>query len=228
MHHFTYLTTPLAALTASVLALPLISHGSGGHFAVDDAALTDPGRCQIEAWYARSDRDNDEMTILPACNPSGNLEVTLGISRVQEAQQRDSITELALKTQLLPLARDRIEVAVSVAGFRSHDASKFIGGEALVPVTVQLSERLMSHINVGWGWQRGDDDAALLGLAFDYALHEQVSVIAEGYGTHRGESRYGAGFRFAPVDGLDIDFAVDAGRRDHRDNAVIAGMAIAF
>lgn len=225
----TFMKSPRATLIAAgILALPLTSHGSGGHFAVDDAELTDAGRCQIETWYARSDRNNDEITFLPACNPTGNLEITLGISRIQEAQQRDTLTELALKTQILPLASDRMDVALSVAGFRSHNGSEFIGSEAVLPVTVQLSERLMTHVNLGWAWERGEDDAALMGLAFDYALHEQLSVIAEGYGSHRGDSRYGAGLRFTPVDGLDVDLAVDAGRRDHRDNAVIAGLAIAF
>src|SRR6185295_7629205 len=43
----------------------------------DDARTVDPGACQVEAWQ-RTLRGSRERWAFPACNPTGNLEVTLG------------------------------------------------------------------------------------------------------------------------------------------------------
>ena len=46
-------------------------------FVTDDARLTNAGSCQLESW-ARLYRDSHETWALPACNPTGNFEVTAG------------------------------------------------------------------------------------------------------------------------------------------------------
>jgi hypothetical protein len=37
--------------------------------AVDDATIVGAGQCMVEAWYARAGRHDDEVTVLPSCNP---------------------------------------------------------------------------------------------------------------------------------------------------------------
>ena len=43
----------------------------------DDARLTDAGACQMETWV-HIHQDEREFWALPACNPGGNFELTLG------------------------------------------------------------------------------------------------------------------------------------------------------
>jgi hypothetical protein len=43
----------------------------------DDARIVDPGACQLETWF-RFNRDSNEYWALPGCNPTGNLELTVG------------------------------------------------------------------------------------------------------------------------------------------------------
>jgi len=46
-------------------------------FVTDDARLTTAGSCQLESW-ARIYPNSQELWALPACNPTGNLEFTVG------------------------------------------------------------------------------------------------------------------------------------------------------
>lgn len=217
----------LAGLLPVTCLLSSPALAAGGHFAVDDATLTDAGRCQIETWYARGNSNNDEFTFLPACNPGGNLELTFGFGRVQEDGARDTLVELGAKTLFRTLEEDAFGLGLGVSLFHSHEDSRVIGGEALVPLSVELADDLQANLNVGWAWERDDRDAALWGVGVDYGFHDQVSLIAENYGSHRGGTRFGAGLRFA-VAGLDLDLAYDVARAERRDDAVIVGLAYAF
>lgn len=51
-------------------------------FVTDDARLTTAGSCQLESW-TRFYADSTEVWALPACNPTGNLELTLGGGRAR-------------------------------------------------------------------------------------------------------------------------------------------------
>ena len=65
----------------SAAALILLLAAADAHAArpmiVDDARIVDPGACQVEAWR-RFNRDSQENWVLPGCNLSGNVELTLG------------------------------------------------------------------------------------------------------------------------------------------------------
>lgn len=58
----------LAASHAALAARPMVT---------DDARILDPKACQIETWV-RGNPDSTEIWALPACNFTGNLELTLG------------------------------------------------------------------------------------------------------------------------------------------------------
>ena len=60
-----------------ILLLPSTEVKAARPFVTDDARLTTEGSCQLESW-ARLYENSSEIWALPACNPFGNLEVTLG------------------------------------------------------------------------------------------------------------------------------------------------------
>ena len=68
----------MAALCASLSAGAYAARP----FITDDARLTTGGSCQLESWM-RVYRDSRELWALPACNPGGNFEITLGGGRAK-------------------------------------------------------------------------------------------------------------------------------------------------
>ena len=50
----------------------------------DDARTVDAYACQVESWV-RTNQGSREFWALPACNFTGNLELTLGGSRTGDA-----------------------------------------------------------------------------------------------------------------------------------------------
>ena len=68
-------------VAATALCVPALAV-AGRPFVIDDARLTDAGSCQLEVW-GESHTDSKEWWAVPACNPTGNLELTLGAGRAR-------------------------------------------------------------------------------------------------------------------------------------------------
>src|SRR5690349_17123527 len=49
----------------------------------DDARIVDAKACQVETWV-RHNTDSTEYWALPACNPTGNVELTVGGALTRE------------------------------------------------------------------------------------------------------------------------------------------------
>ena len=81
-----YSLTPMKDIYIGSLLLLIWSGGSAQAarpFVTDDARLTAAGSCQLESWTrlnraSKPSARSEEFWAFPACNPSGNFEVTLG------------------------------------------------------------------------------------------------------------------------------------------------------
>lgn len=209
------------------LALSNAALAAGGHYAVDDATLIDPGRCAVEAWYARADGDNDDVTVIPACNLTGNLELGLGLSRLQEAGERDTVVEFAAKTLFRELEPGGWGWGLAVASTWGGALERHEGAVAYLPLSVHAGEALVLHGNLGWAYERDDDDAAIWGVGADYGLTPWVNLIAETYGSHRGGTELQVGLRFGIADGA-LDLSYGRSRADAGDDWVTVGFAWDF
>ncbi|MCL2645023.1 MAG: hypothetical protein FWD51_06155, partial [Betaproteobacteria bacterium] len=69
---------PLCVCLSGLLASPATY--AARPFFTDDARIVDHKACQIESGIL-SGRDSTEYRVLPACNFTGNLELTLGGAR---------------------------------------------------------------------------------------------------------------------------------------------------
>lgn len=73
--------------------LMLLVGASSAHAArpmiTDDARLTDAGACQVESWV-HIHGNQHEFWALPACNPGGNLELTLGGALAYDGNRSES------------------------------------------------------------------------------------------------------------------------------------------
>jgi len=119
----------------------------------DDARLTDAQACQVESWV-RFNRSSTEFWALPACNPTGNLEITVGgaFSDIGSLHKADDVFQL--KTLLKPLETNGWGVGFT-AGFARHIGAG-ISDEANrqryinVPISRSLADdRVVVHLNVG-------------------------------------------------------------------------------
>jgi hypothetical protein len=213
---------PVGLLFASTPA-----QASGGHYGVDDATIAEPGRCQIEAWYARVNSANDDVTAMPACNPTGNLELTLGLSRVQEEGRRDTIVELAAKTLFQEMAPGRVGWGLAVATTWSGALERREGATLYVPASFQASDAWVFHANVGWSFERDERNAALWGVAANYVLAPNLSLIAEAYGTHRGQTEFQGGLRYTSGAGA-VDLGYGRMRADAGEDWFTVGFSWTF
>ena len=70
-------------------------------FVTDDARLTTSESCQVESW-SRLYKNSTEIWALPACNPTGNFEITAGMGL---AKPKDTATTQDYVIQAKSLAR---------------------------------------------------------------------------------------------------------------------------
>ncbi|MCL2635297.1 MAG: hypothetical protein FWD50_01535, partial [Betaproteobacteria bacterium] len=69
-------------------------------FFTDDARLVDYKACQVESSI-RSERDSTEYRLLPACNFTGNLELTLGGARTSYDDGKTRTTDVVIQGKTL-------------------------------------------------------------------------------------------------------------------------------
>ncbi len=197
-------------------AVPL----AGQQYVVDDAAVVDPGACQIEAWHGER-----ASWILPACHLIPGLELTFGSGFVNGAGS-DRTTEYAIEAKTLFRDPDvdgwGIGVVVGVGPNPSADADQRRFGDVYVfsPASVPLLQgRLIVHGNLGWRWDRetvpstvdgsGSEAHHLTwGLRTDLPLHRFMSFLLEGYGEGSERPSVQMGFRTHFADaGMEVDWS---------------------
>ncbi|MGY2489061.1 hypothetical protein [Cupriavidus sp. CP313] len=93
-----------AACRPSLAARPLIT---------DDARIVDPKSCQLESWMQFQSGGN-ELWALPGCNPTGNLELTLGgsLQRIDGGLDATNV-QFQAKTLLKALETNGYGIALS-------------------------------------------------------------------------------------------------------------------
>lgn len=201
-----------AALMAVTFFLPFSLQAQ--QWVVDDAAITEPGACQVEAWWGEA-----EQWVLPACTLLPRTEVTLGAGWFDRGADR---TDPHLFGEVKFLGRDSdalpwgwglvVGTALSLEGGGDRVSQLF----AYVPVTVNLEALpLVLHGNAGWALERelhGDhhhDHRGLLwGVRSDLSLSPRISLLGEVSGLSGEEAEAQAGIRlFVVPDRLAVDLS---------------------
>lgn len=195
------------------LAVAASAHAAGGHYAVDDAVIVAPGRCQIEAWFTTTTRDHDELHVLPACNPTGNVELTLGVVHEDQAGSRRVLIEPAVKTLFRDLESEDWGWGLAAAVLYDTSAGRVDGATTYVPLSVLLHDTVLAHYKAGIGYDRAARETEILwGIGSEVELAFDFSVVAEIFGTHRGGTTFQGGLRRAIGPGL-LDLSYGRTRR---------------
>jgi hypothetical protein len=186
-------------------------------FVTDDARLTTAGSCQVESWM-RSYEHSREVWALPACNPGGNLEFTVGGGRAsQDAGPSTNDYVLQLKTLFQTLGDEGWAWGLALGRVLHPEIEpgpNQIGNQYVyVPVTMALArDRAFLHLNVGWLRDRASrQNRATWGLGAEYYVQPRLALIAESYGDDEAKPYWQTGLRYSIVpELLQVDTTVGA------------------
>jgi hypothetical protein len=197
-------------------------------FVTDDARLTTAGSCQIESW-TRVYRTSTEVWALPACNPTGNFEVTLGQGRafydaVGSEPADDYIFQA--KTLIRPLETNGYGFGLA-AGTVRHPAvspgpNLFGNSYIYLPYSASFAnDQLVVHINGGWLKERTTEkNLATWGVGTEWNVSERVTWLVEAFGESNPNTYWQAGGRFSLIPQLlQVDTTLGSaasGGGDHR------------
>lgn len=192
--------------------LLLLAIGSTAHAArpmiTDDARLTDAGACQVETW-AHLHGSKNEFWALPACNPGGNFELTLGgaLAYANGHQESGALT-IQGKTLFKPLETNSYGIGLA-AGYASQPGSAHTGNPYFyVPVSFSLAaDRVVIHTNLGYTRERENKENRLTwGVGSEIQITPNSYLIAESFGQDKGAAFFQMGLRHWIVPGhVQID-----------------------
>ncbi len=184
-------------------------------FMTDDARVTTEGSCQLESWSRRYNNRN-EFWALPACNPTGNLEITAGVGQFRAdglPGSRDQV--LQGKTLFRPLQTNDWGWGLALGRVwhpSSQPGPNHLGNTYLyLPLSVSAhDDRLVFHANLGWTRDSHTrSHSSTWGAGVEYWANQRVMLIAESFGDDRQKPFVQAGIRFSVLPGL---FQIDATR----------------
>jgi hypothetical protein len=174
----TYIVLSIFALPLSAWARPMFT---------DDATLTIAQTCQIENWFVHS-RTTNQATTFPACNPTGNFEVTGGLTTTDYTgvgKQEQSYL-LQGKTLFVPLDQDhRYGVGFS-AGIDRLD-SKTEDNFAYIPFSISSQNQAWTtDLNLGWRQILLNNKNTLTwGAGTTYSPNNHLSIFSEIFGDNQ-------------------------------------------
>ncbi|MFN3397398.1 MAG: hypothetical protein ACK4ZS_02555 [Sulfurimicrobium sp.] len=177
----------LLAANAAHAARPMIT---------DDARIVDAKACQLESWV-KDNRGSTEYWALPACNFTGNLELTLGGARSREDGRTQS-TDVVVQGKTLFKSLDTNGWGIGLAaGTVRHPHANTHDGYAYVPASFSFrDDAVVVHTNLGW-LREGEARCNRLtwGLGTEAQLAERTWLIAETFGQNQGKPFHQLGLR---------------------------------
>jgi hypothetical protein len=170
-----------------VVCLPLAAQAARP-FVTDDARLVDAGGCQVETFVKRQQKvDEREFGFLPACNPWGGVELTLGGTWITGAAPGDSrVAIMQAKTLLKPLDTNGTGYAIALG---AGQVTPFQARRTLNPYLNAIGsfsfadDFVVIHANVGAIHDRQlGMTRATWGIGAEIELNPRVYGIVETYG----------------------------------------------
>lgn len=172
---------------AALLLAPIAAHAARP-FVTDDARIVDPQGCQVEMFvkHQRKFHEN-EFWFLPACNPFGRVELTLGGNWIDSGLGDSRTAFLQAKTLLVPLQTNGAGFAVTVGVARISPeqsprvSNPYVNGIGSFSL---LEDRVVIHANAGALRDRQlDRTRGTWGLGAEVLLYApRIYGILETYG----------------------------------------------
>ena len=208
----------------SLFCAPLAGHAARP-MVTDDARLTKGGSCQVETWI-KAYSGGHEFWALPACNPFGNFELTLGTAASKlsgETTSHDYIVQA--KTLFKELNPDGWGFGVAI-GTAQHENKLHPGPNGLGSTYVYfpishsfLEDQLITHVDFGYThFKETSKESLTWGVGSEYKLRENLLYVLESFGDQHTSAYVQTGLRYSVVpDIFQIDTTV--GRQFNKDDS---------
>jgi hypothetical protein len=180
----------------------------------DDARIVDPKACQLETWVRRN-TGSTELWALPACNPTGNVELTFGGAMTRElGTTRTTDVQLQGKTVFRKLEANDWGVGLVVGNLRHpNDARRDFASDlyGYIPASFSFADDvLVVHVNAGAARpQERSGHRATWGIGSEIRVHDRVFLIPEIFNQTGGRPLFQAGLRYWLMPGrlqLDVTY----------------------
>jgi hypothetical protein len=188
----------------AVFVLPGGAEAAGGHHAVDDAAIADPGQCQVETWF---DRELGGARALAHVGPGcrvGPVELGLNLDRTRAAAD-GMATSAGVQLKWATALSETLAVGIVVGSARQESAQTGPIHGILIPFTWRPDPALQWHVNVGRDLRR-DGGTSHGGVAVEWAAVPRWSFVGERF-REQGANRWRLGARWSMTPALDVDLS---------------------
>ncbi len=177
-------------------------------FVTDDARLTNAGKCQVESW-TRQYKSAMEFWVLPACNFTGNFEVTLGGGTFRNDEQQANTQDFVIqaKTLFKELAPGEFGYGVAIGKIAHPEINpgpnQFGNTYIYFPISYAYKNNAVLHTNLGLLKDKG-----LSGVKTTYGFGAEIPLIAnvlgivEIYGDEKQKPFYQIGVRYSVIPNL--------------------------
>ncbi|MEY4563901.1 MAG: hypothetical protein RLZZ618_3178 [Pseudomonadota bacterium] len=172
---------------------------------MDDAAILETGQCQLETWFDREAGTARRLLhIGPACRV-GAFEVGLNVDRVR-SNDSSRITFMGPQLKWAKAVTEQVSIGLVAAATRQSRSPSHMGSSLVVPVSVQVSDPWLVHINAGRDFRADQADGNRAGAAVEWAPSATWSVTGERF-RDSGANHWRVGGRWNPTKILSLDLS---------------------
>ncbi len=193
----------VAALLAALAGLGP-ANAAGGHHGVDDAAILEPGRCELESWATRSQGGEQLLHAGAGCRV-GPVELGLAAEHARAGGAGQS--SYGLQAKWAQEWRPGLSAGWSLSsGWQAHARPRNQGVTVAGLVSWAPRDDLALHLNIGRDFVRRGADQGRSGIALEWAARPGWSLLGERYYEDRTHFAR-AGLRWAASETWTVDLS---------------------
>jgi hypothetical protein len=178
---------------------------AGGHHAVDDAAMAEPGQCLVETWVDRQQGGGRSLLhVGPACRV-GAVELGLNVDRTR-AQGAGTVGFAGAQVKWAHDFNAAFAAGAVLAATMQDGSPRYAGTTLVLPFTFTPDPALRLHLNLGRDFRAHLPDTSRWGTAVEWTVVPQWDLIAERF-REVGVTHWRAGARWTLLPTLSIDLS---------------------
>lgn len=213
------------ALLTTLLMAVSPADAAGGHHAVDDASLLDPGQCQLETWGTRAqDGSRSSAHLGPGCR-IGPMELGLNLDRAHAA---GTDTEVGPQLKWAAPLNDDLSLGILAASAQSvHSPASARSRSLILLATWQLRDGIRVHANAGrdvWPHAQGASHA---GASVEWQAAPAYSFVAERW-RQAGGNAWRGGARASLGEAVNVDISRASSLRHNAPSDWTVGLTWVF
>ena len=153
------------------------SWAAGGHHAVDDAAIMEPGNCKVESWLTDAQDGQRLLHAGTGCRV-GPLELNGAADHTR--QQGSSDTAYSLQGKWATKLRPQLSAGVSfIENWQAHASPHDQGSTLIGLLSWYPSDTVAAHLNLGRDFARSGPNLPHSGASVEWTPADGWSLVGE-------------------------------------------------